>query len=187
MLLITFWWEIDPPAAESCRQAMQQTPNPGPGNENRGPISRSSVARFESVVQTIHESDCWKSSPWKSESHRNVIDQELVRLLCAAVAGGSSSSTTWVSHAWVTACLNWSAHNSWYAASHRERYLTWNALGSCNGASFANLSAGCIRNLASADLLFHAAGGVWDLLCAGLCHHLAGCVWNASSNALFAP
>lgn len=158
-----------------------------PVNASRGPISRSSVARFESVVQTIHESDCWKSSPWKSESHRNVIDQAWSELLCAAVAGSSSSFATWVSHAWVTACLNWAADNSWHAASHRDWYLARNALGSCDRASFADLSADSVRNLASADLLFHAAGGVWDLLCAGLCHHLAGCVWNASSDALFGP
>ena len=174
---------------------------------NHGPL----LVCCHSVAQTIHTSDCWISTPLNHLpleimlspqgcsgllSNRSGFDWSSsggfsywcdCSFAASSTCSASGITTRTVTGAWVAAGLNWPADNSWYAASHRDANLTRNALCTSHSACLTNLTAGRVRNFASAGLLFHLAGGVWNLLCAAFCNHLAGCVRNTASNALFSP
>ena len=120
-----------------------------------------------------------RSGWFSNRSHRSFA--------ASSTRSASAITTSTVTGAWIAACLNWSAYNSWYTPSHRYANLARNALGTSHSACLTNLTAGCVRNFASAGLLFHFADGVRNLLCAAFCNHLAGCVWNSASNALLGP
>ena len=177
------------------------------GTVNHGPL----LVCCQSVAQTIHMSDCWISTPLNHLPLEIMLSPQGCSGLLSNRSGFDWSSSCWfgnwshcgftasstcsaasiatstVTGAWVAASLNWSADNSWHAASHRNANLTRNALCTSDSACLTNLTANCVRNFASAGLLFHLADGVRNLLCAAFCNHLASCVRNTASNALLGP
>ena len=65
--------------------------------------------------------------------------------------------------------------------------LAWNALGLGDHLGFANLTAGCVRNLAGPDFLSHGAGRVGNLLGDRFAGPRAGRVRNLLGNRFTSP
>ena len=148
---------------------------------NHGPL----LVCCHSVAQTIHMSDCWISTPLnhlpleitRNSSSRSGLlsnwssfnrlrDRSNCSFAASSTGSASIVTTSTVTGAWVAAGLNWSADNSWHATSHRDANLSRNALCASHSACLTHLTAGCVRNFASAGLLFHFADGIRNLLCA---------------------
>lgn len=146
--------------------------------------SRSPLLFLTTVVQAIHRSDCWISTPFNNpctEIRLRELSITSVRatVTCWCFAGGFRTR--------IRTGLNSSANDSWHAASHCHTNLTWHALCASHRVSFTDLTTRRVGNLAGANLLLHSACCVRNLLCAALRDHSAGRVRHTTSDALFSP
>ena len=115
---------------------------------------------------------------------------------CASVrtttcrTGGCRSSTTWLGTRIGRAAglhRNSTANRARNTDDFRLLNLTWHTTGLGHHASLTNLTAGRVRNLASADFLSHRAGRVRNLLGDRLTGPRAGRVRNLFRDRLAGP
>lgn len=139
--------------------------------DHSGPVAFTGVTAGNlSLVYWLHRnpSQCCASD----NPHQNLLDTAFTGSSGCCFATGSAVATgiaiAACTVAWVTAGLNCAADNSWYAASHRHRYLARHAFRASHRASLTHLTADSIRHLAGAGLLSHRAGCVRNLLGAAL-------------------